>query len=307
MIVFFGHPDDPPLAMAVASARGRGVPHVAVDQHDLDDAVCDVVVTTAGVGGRLVVGDADLALADVGAVYARPLHTTGPDGAPRPSAALQAEAAFVDWLDVADARVLNRPSAMASNTSKPLQAQLIARHGFAVPPTVVTSDPAAVRAFHAAHGRVVFKSVSGVRSIVRDLDTVALRRLGRVRALPTQFQAHVPGVDVRVHVVGATTFAVRIASEATDYRYAHRDGLDVDLSVVDLPADVADRCVALARALGLPLCGIDLRQGPDGTWVCLEANPMPAYSYYERTTGVPIADAIVDLLVAADRAVPEPA
>ncbi|BFV55823.1 hypothetical protein KCMC57_up09270 [Kitasatospora sp. CMC57] len=62
------------------------------------------------------------------------------------------------------------------------------------------------------------------------------------------------------------------------------------------------RSVRPATELGLPPAGIDLRERPDGAWVCFEVNPMPAYSYYESHTGQPSAAAIVDLLAGAPAA-----
>jgi glutathione synthase/RimK-type ligase-like ATP-grasp enzyme len=50
-------------------------------------------------------------------------------------------AGLMEWADVTGALVINRPTAMESNSSKPFQAQLIARAGFAVPETLVTSEP----------------------------------------------------------------------------------------------------------------------------------------------------------------------
>lgn len=49
------------------------------------------------------------------------------------------------------------------------------------------------------------------------------------------------------------------------------------------------RCIALARRLNLPLAGIDLRCTPEGRHVCFEVNPSPAFSFYERRAGLPIA------------------
>jgi glutathione synthase/RimK-type ligase-like ATP-grasp enzyme len=132
---------------------------------------------------------------------------------------------------------------------------------------------------------------------VRRVDEGYAARLERVRALPTQFQALVEGEDVRVHVVDGEVFATRIRSAATDYRYAGRDGLEAELTATELPGDVAQRCVDLARSLDLPLVGIDLRETPDGRFVCFEANPMPGYSYFESQTGQPISEALVRYLV----------
>jgi len=107
----------------------------------------------------------------------------------------------------------------------------------------------------------------------------------------------VQGTDVRIHVVGREVFATEIVSPATDYRYAARHGVAAELRAVEVDDALRERCVALARVLSLPLCGIDLRRRPDGAWVCLEANPMPAFSYYEGETGAPISDALARLLM----------
>ncbi|MFJ8042253.1 RimK family alpha-L-glutamate ligase [Kitasatospora sp. NPDC096147] len=298
MILFYGRPEDPPLGRTVAAARRAGYPHLVVDQARL--ARYDFVCGT-GVPGRLAVDGRQVELAEVGAVYARPLELPA---APGQDAAARARAAafhrwFTDWLDWADTLVVNRPLAMESNSSKPYQAQLIARAGFPVPETLVTDDPAEVREFRAEHGRVVYKSVSGIRSIVRELTPDDESRLHLVRGLPTQFQAYVPGRDVRVHVVGREVYAAAVDSAAVDYRYADRDGLRTELTRYRLPPEVAERSVALAAALGLPLAGIDLRLRPDGAWVCFEVNPMPAHSYYESHTGLPIAAALAALLAGA--------
>ena len=59
-----------------------------------------------------------------------------------------------------------------------------------------------------------------------------------------------------------------------------------------LPDNVATKCVALTRRLGLELSDIDLRLADDGRVVCLEVNPSPAFIAYEEVTGQPIAAAI---------------
>jgi len=51
-------------------------------------------------------------------------------------------------------------------------------------------------------------------------------------------------------------FATRIRSDASDYRYARGEDLEVTLEATDLPDDLAFRCVALAAALDLPFAGI---------------------------------------------------
>jgi glutathione synthase/RimK-type ligase-like ATP-grasp enzyme len=203
---------------------------------------------------------------------------------------------MLEWLEISPKLVVNRPVDMESNSSKPFQSQLIAKVGFDVPETLVTSDPDEARAFWNEHERVVFKSISGVRSIVTEMNAEHVARLDRLRTLPVQFQAHVSGDDVRVHVVGEETFACVIESEATDYRYSARQGVEARLSPSDLPESVSSRCIELARSLRLPFCGIDLRRAPDERWVCFEVNPMPAYTYFENGTSLPISEALIELL-----------
>jgi glutathione synthase/RimK-type ligase-like ATP-grasp enzyme len=202
------------------------------------------------------------------------------------------------WYEVAPARVVNRSGPMASNASKPFQAQLIRAHGFSVPETIVTNDPDEVRHFVRRHGRVVYKSISGVRSVVTLLDEAATHRLGDIRWCPVQFQSYVGGTNFRVHVVDREVIATAIVTDATDYRYASRAGADPPLlEPVDLPGDLAERCVSLTRALGLAVGGVDLKRAADGQWYCFEVNPSPAFSYYEEHTGQPIARAIARYLV----------
>jgi RimK-like ATP-grasp domain len=294
MILLYGRADDTPLRLTREAARTLGVDHRMIDQSQLRHHHMRLEIGATGPGGWLRLAGEHIALERISGVFARPLAVAEDPWYAR--RALAFHETFLDWLDCADATVANRPSQMHSNTSKPYQSQLIAAAGFAVPDTLVTDDPEQVHAFRQVHGRVVFKSISGIRSIVSELNDDHSARLDQVRALPTQFQAYVPGVDLRVHVVGEEVFATEIVSEVTDYRYGDRAGAQVTLRPTTVPPDVAGKCVALAASLGLTLCGIDLRRRPDGEHVCFEANPMPAFSYYETHTGQAISSTLVGQL-----------
>ena len=110
--------------------------------------------------------------------------------------------------------VVNRPSAMASNDSKPAQLAQLEDLGFLVPDTIVTNDREIAEDFWARHGTVVYESTSGIRSIASTLTTAHRDRLDRLATCPTQFQEFIPGDDYRVHVVGDETFATHIVSTA---------------------------------------------------------------------------------------------
>ena len=309
MIVICGIPSEPPVEMVVDAAVRAGVDHVVVNQRMLadHDLVLDVGRgvdrADAAIGGVLRTGTVDLDLGAVSGVYirmtdARSLPENRGRRSDRVERSLAANLAFQEWADVAPCRVANRTAPMTTNASKPFQAQLIERSGFATPTTLVTDDPEEVRAFAATHGPLIYKSISSVRSIVRALDPAD--DLEAIRHLPTQFQVQEHGTDVRVHVVGTSALATRVTTGAVDYRYASRDGVSATLEPTELPADVERGCLALAAALDLPFSGIDLLQRHDGTWVCFEVNPSPGFSYFEAETGQPISDTLVAWLHGVD-------
>jgi hypothetical protein len=190
-----------------------------------------------------------------------------------------------DLMEIVSCRVINKHSAMASNNSKPYQAQFIKENGFKIPETVITNDPDRVMDFISEHKEVIFKSISGVRSIVKKITENDIKRIAKIRNCPVQFQRCVPGFDVRVHVIGELAIATKIISNGTDYRYVNKDeNEDTILEPYELETNIYKNCVDLTKALGLEFSGIDLRI--DGSDVyCFEVNPSPGYSYYESNTG----------------------
>ena len=199
----------------------------------------------------------------------------------------------MELLDLLPCVVVNRPKASTSNDSKVYQGFLANEVGLLTPKTLVTTCPEEARAFYEeCRGRVIYKSLSGIRSIVQRLDEASLSRLGLLKNCPTQFQEYVEGVDIRVHTVGDEAFATEIESEASDYRYARRQGASLSARAADLPPEVGNSCAGLAAALGLELAGVDLRRTPDGRYYCFEVNPSPGFLFYERATAQPISEAV---------------
>ncbi len=272
-----------PIVEAVARACGRlGVEALAVDGDEL--------LSVDMCGGMALRDGRRIDLGSVSGVLVRPSgRAQSPEG-------LQACRALHAWTELTTVTVLNRLSAASSNHSKPYQLGQIAESGFAVPETLVTTDPDDVREFCAEYDPVVYKSISGVRSIVAVLNPADEDRLTNISTCPTQFQQYVGGTDHRVHVVGGLVFACRVDSTAIDYRYAEQaDGLTA-LTAVKLSDDIADRCMALTKSLSLGLAGIDLRLDGQGTWWCFEVNTAPGFTWFEEQTGLPIADAVAKML-----------
>ena len=210
-----------------------------------------------------------------------------PPDSPARTACRELHDTLYRWMEITPARVVNRASAMASNGSKPYQAQLIARAGFAIPETLVTNDPELVRAFFAQHGRVVYKSVSGI----------ALRRAGAhlERFRPDRRHPLVPGAVPGVRRRRgrprprrrSQIFATRVTSErrTTATRAWTADGRPA-LEATTLDDATAERCIDCHRELGARFSAIHLSDDPgEGEAVsCFEVNPQPGSRLRTRAT-----------------------
>jgi glutathione synthase/RimK-type ligase-like ATP-grasp enzyme len=303
MILLCGIPSEPPLAMVSEALAKLCVRTIIFNQRQFFNAHFTFTLAQSRVSGSLTIDGEQHDLEAIEGVYLRlmdeealPEFRCLPSQSPERQRSHRLHDALLRWQEITQARVVNRLRAMGSNSSKPYQAQLIAQHGFAIPETLITNDPTLAREFYAQHQRVIYKSISGVRSIVQELVPDDLDRLEQIRWCPTQFQAFVEGINVRVHVVGQEVFATKILSDVIDYRYAHSQGGESELSAVELDDDLAEQCVRLAAALELPFAGIDLKIAPTDEVFCFEVNPSPGFSYFENSTGQPIALAVARYL-----------
>lgn len=243
---------------------------------DLDE-LTGVYVRYVGPEGRAPVPNLDAGLAT--AVYA------------------ECDSGLMALLEHLKCAVVNRASGGTSNHSKPYQAMLIRESGLLTPPTLVTNDPDEARGFYEENnGEIIYKSLSGPRSIVKRMTSDRLDRMWLLGHEPAQFQAFIPGNSVRVHNVGDEIFATFIHSDAVDYRYARHEGHTVEMQPFTLPDAVAEACLKLAGRLDLLFAGIDLKVTPDGEYYCFEVNPSPGFIYYEINGGQPISAALADLL-----------
>jgi glutathione synthase/RimK-type ligase-like ATP-grasp enzyme len=291
MILVWGSDEDPPIADVTDELRARNADVVRIDNRLLATTDFDVILAPEPQGWIEVQGRR-FVLDSISGIYLRPQPV-------RDQRLHPASSSLLAIASLLDTRVVNRPTAGRSNLSKPLQLAQIEHAGFAVPPTLVTTDPAAARSFLAEHERIVYKSISGIRSIVSSLDGSDAARLDNVATGPVQLQRWIDGVDLRVHVVGRRCFATAIEAQATDYRYGSAPD-HIKMMSTDVDDDLAARLVALTASMDLLVAGIDLRITPGDECICFEVNPSPGFSFYEDATGLPIAAAIADLLLRTD-------
>jgi len=290
LVLLWGTPQEEPLAAvhrALLAARARTF---LLDQRRTLSARLNRDETLLSLAGN------SICLADVTAAYPRPYPSLPVirHGYPARGVALRHTARLEyrlwHWLATAQATVLNRPQAAASNNAKPLQTRAASACGFRVPDSLLTNDPAAAVEFAARHGQVIYKGASGTRTRPGLFDPADTSRLARLGTCPTYFQRYVRGTNVRVHVVGTQLFATQISSDAVDYRNQW-----TDMRPLILPEATAARCVAVTRELGLLFAGIDLIRTPDDDWYFLEANPSPAFTFFPG--GDQVAAAVARLLI----------
>jgi glutathione synthase/RimK-type ligase-like ATP-grasp enzyme len=304
MILVCGILGDGMIELMCARLRHMGYDYLFLDELGFPGD-CHVTWRLDGgvVSGTVSSPAGTVDLDEVTGVYARYVQYT--DGRRRDGISEREEellkseqqASIMHLVDGLPCVVVNRVKASTSNDSKMYQQFLIRSVGLLTPRTLATTIPEEARAFYAScNEQVIFKSLSGVRSIVRRLDPADFPRLELVKNCPTQFQEVVPGVDIRVHAVGDTLFPTEIRSPVSDYRYAARSGASLTTRAIELPPEIATACLDLTKACGLAIAGIDLRQTPDGRYYCFEVNPSPGFIFYERATGQPISEAVAHLL-----------
>src|SRR5206468_2074436 len=132
--------------------------------------------------------------------------------------------------------------------------------------------------FRRRHSHVIYKSISGIRSIVSRLGSDHETYLDDVIHCPTMFQEYIEGAEYRVHVVGGKVFACRILSTADDYRYPRCPDERPTVEAVDLDPAIGAKICGMVDDMNLSVAGVDLRCSPADRWYCFEVNPSPAFS-----------------------------
>jgi glutathione synthase/RimK-type ligase-like ATP-grasp enzyme len=84
----------------------------------------------------------------------------------------------------------------------------------------------------------------------------------------------------------------RFRSDTIDYRKDRA----AEREMIWLPDELAELLVRRTADQGLLFAGWDFKVDSGGTYWCLECNPMPGYSHYDRVCDYTISDALMALL-----------
>ena len=196
--------------------------------------------------------------------------------------------------------------------TKQLQLQMARAVGLEIPDSLSTNDPEAVRAFAAGHPAGIVGTMMGSFAIYEDgLEKVVftnrisdddLAHLDSLALSPMTFQENIPkALELRVTVVGERVFAASIDSQAsaragTDWRKDGNAMIEQWQHHV-LPADVQQKALRLMDKFGLNYGAMDFILTPDGRYVFLEVNPAGEFMWLLKWPGLPIADALADVLM----------
>jgi len=299
-VLIVGGPDDLHAATVARGLAARGVPAEHLDFADFPARAELTWDPLARRGALERPGRPPVALERLRSVYWRTAtRTRAAHGLQRDAHAFaedESRRALECMLRSLACPVINSPAAVAAHRLKPLQTTQVAALGVPTPATLITSSPAALRAFVAAQTSGVIVKPVGGGAYVRKLVPSDLERDASIRACPMQYQAYIPGEDLRVYVIGERVFAARVIT-ADPSRVDFRTDPTHHSVAFTLGRDGEQRCLQIARTLGLAFTGIDLRHTSANELVFLEANPSPMFLRFAADTGHPLAQALIDLLL----------
>jgi ATP-grasp ribosomal peptide maturase len=302
--------DDVTADMVITELNKRGVPVMRFDPSDIGDRL--LLSARFGAGpetapaGCLRTPSRNTTLEGVRSLYwRRPTwphfeHLDDPEA--RFSAAQVRHGLGGALYALANCRYVNHPLSNYAAEHKPMQLAVAERLGLTVPPTLISNDLAAVRAFVTQHGPAVYKTLrwtpyrrsDGVGLTTWTEPVTADEVDESVAVVPHLFQARVDKIaDVRVVVVGPRVFAIRIDSELLDWR---ADYNALTYRPMALPSGVEMALTAHLEHFGLASGSFDLCITRDGDLHWLELNPNGQWGWLQDETGLPIAAAFADLL-----------
>ncbi|MBN3873630.1 MvdD family ATP-grasp ribosomal peptide maturase [Nostoc sp. JL33] len=196
--------------------------------------------------------------------------------------------------------------------NKQLQLQVARKLGLDTPRTLTTNNPQAVKQFaQECKQGMITKMLSsfaiydqqGWEKVVftNPISSEDLDNLDGLRFCPMTFQEKIPkALELRTIIVGRRVLTAAVDSQALDQ--ARYDWRKQGIALLDawelytLPQDVEEKLLKLMAEFGLNYGAIDIILTPDGRHIFLEVNPVGEFFWLERCPGLPISQAIAQVL-----------
>jgi RimK family alpha-L-glutamate ligase len=217
------------------------------------------------------------------------------------------------WIEKRGVPVMNSARAIERSVDKFYTTALLQEAGLPTPETVVCEGAAEAMTAIAAMGDVILKPLFGsmghgmVRVSDPDVAFRVVRSLEQLRIVfYVQRVVDHGGRDVRVFVIGGRVLAA-IERRAPDGHWRTNVSLGGAARPFELPRSWEQLALRAAAAIGADYAGVDLLPSSDGTVFVLEVNGIPGWQGLAQATGIDVAGAIVEHLVARVRAGAAPA
>lgn len=197
--------------------------------------------------------------------------------------------------------------------NKQLQLQVAREIGLDTPRTLTTNSPQAVKQFAAeCQQGMITKMLSSFAVydeqqreqvvFTNPVSAADLEHLEGLRFCPMTFQEKIAkALELRITIVGKSIFTAAVDSQALEP--ARHDWRKQGVALLDawqphnLPQDVAEKLLQLMAHFGLNYGAIDIILTPDNRYVFLEVNPVGEFFWLERCPGLPISQAIAEILL----------
>lgn len=208
------------------------------------------------------------------------------------------------WIEDRGIVVMNSPRAIERCVDKFYTDALMREAGLPTPETMVCERADEAMAAVRAMGEVVIKPIFGSmgHGIVRvsdpDVAWRVVRPLEQMKAVfYVQRAIDHGGRDLRVFVVGGRVIGA-IERQAPEGEWRSNVSRGGSARAVDVRTEWARLAVRAASAVGADYAGVDLLPAADGSVLVLEVNGIPGWEGLQQATGLDVAGAIVDRLVA---------
>ncbi|HKP80545.1 MAG TPA: hypothetical protein VJT69_00940 [Pyrinomonadaceae bacterium] len=319
-ILIITHSDDNDSVMRVAEAIAREGGHTIrfdTDRYPTDVRLTAYYDTSGDERLTLTNEEGEFDLREVTAVWHRRLSfgahlPAGLDKQLRHASLGETSAAAHGMLASLKAFRMDHIQHIRHAENKQLQLQVARELGLNIPRTLTTNDPAAVRAFaNGCESGMVTKMLSSFAIYEQGKELVVftnrvkpedLADLSGLSICPATFQELVPkSLEIRATVVGQRVMSAAVDSQVSE-RAAHdwrRDGVNMlqDWQPYQLPLVVEEKILRLMDYFSLNYGAIDIILTPDGKYIFIELNPCGEFFWLEHTPGLPISEAIADLLL----------
>jgi glutathione synthase/RimK-type ligase-like ATP-grasp enzyme len=185
---------------------------------------------------------------------------------------------------------------------------------FDIPDTLITNDPDQAKTFYYKYaGDVIIKVLHNHRIQIKNktymmhtrrlLYSDLLKLDESLAVAPCIFQKRIEKKsELRITVVGDHIFAAKLnlKSNRALKEDIHLCNLDNDIDIepfIELTQDIKNRILALVMAFGLEYSSLDFIVDKNDKLIFLEVNPIGSWAYIENATGMPITEAVTNLIM----------